>query len=70
VARGRGPILIVTSLLLAGGAALMANKWITARTVPVAPLATTHILTSAMNLQLGTKIERRHVATMEMIPGQ
>jgi pilus assembly protein CpaB len=48
----------------------MANKWITARAVPVAPVATTHILTSAMNLQLGTKMESRHVATMEVIPGQ
>ena len=70
MARGRGPILIVTSLVLAGGAAWMANKWITARAVPVAPVAATHILTSAMNLQLGTKIESRHVATMQMIPGQ
>jgi len=70
LARGRGPTLIVTSLLLAGGAAWMANRWITARALPVAPVATTHILTSAMNLQLGTKIESRHVSTMEMIPGQ
>lgn len=48
----------------------MANKWVTARAVPAAPMTTTRILTSAMNLQLGTKIESRHVAAMEIIPGQ
>jgi pilus assembly protein CpaB len=61
---------MVTSLLLAGGAAYMANKWITARAVPVAPVAMTHILTAAMNLQLGTKIEARHVSNMVVMPGQ
>lgn len=60
----------MTSLLLAGGAAWMANKWVTARAVPVPAVVTTRILTSAMNLPVGTKVEARHVATMEMIPGQ
>jgi pilus assembly protein CpaB len=70
LARGRGPVLIVTSLLLAGGAAWMANKWLTARATPVPVVANTHILTAAMNLTVGTKVENRHVATIEMIPGQ
>src|SRR5579859_2777958 len=48
----------------------MANKWITARAVPVAPVAMTQILTAAMNLQLGTKIEARHVSNMMVVPGQ
>jgi len=69
MARGRGPILIVTSLLLAGGAAWLSNKWIVARAAPVATSATTHILTAAIDLPLGTKIESRHVTTMETIPG-
>jgi pilus assembly protein CpaB len=68
--RGRGPILIVVSLLLAGGAAWLSNKWITARAAPAPTLATTHILTAAIDLPLGTKIESRHVATMEMMPGR
>jgi len=46
---------MATSLLLAGGAAYMANKWITARAVPVTPVAMTNILTAAMNLQLVRK---------------
>ena len=61
---------MATSLLLAGGAAYMANKWITARAVPVSPVAMSQILTAAMNLQLGTKIEARHVSNMVVMPGQ
>jgi len=48
---------MATSLLLAGGAAYMANKWITARAVPVSPVAMTNILTAAMNL-LGIDFSR------------
>lgn len=70
MARGRGPILIATSLLLAGGAAWMANKWLNVRATPVAAVTTSHILKSAMNLPVGTKIEGKDVATIEMIPGQ
>jgi len=60
----------VTSLLLAGGAAWMANKWLAARAAPTPARETTHVLSAAMNLTVGTKIEARHVATIEMIPGQ
>jgi len=48
----------------------MANKWLTARAAPGPSQMTTVILTSAMNLPVGTKVESRHVATMKMIPGQ
>jgi pilus assembly protein CpaB len=48
----------------------MANKWLNARAAPVPAVAITHILTSAMNLPVGTKIEGRHVASIQMIPGQ
>ena len=48
----------------------MANKLLSARAAPVAAAATTRILTSAMNLPVGTKIESRHVTTIVMIPGQ
>ena len=70
MARGRGPVLILSSLLLAGGAAWMANKWIRSRAASPAAVASVHVLTAAMNLPLGTKIETRHVASMEVIPGQ
>jgi pilus assembly protein CpaB len=48
----------------------MANKWLAARAAPAAPATTSRILTAAMNLPVGTKMETRHVATIEMIPGQ
>src|SRR6266404_8925686 len=48
----------------------MANKWLAARAAPTPVRATTHVLTAAMNLTVGTKVEARHVATIEMIPGQ
>jgi len=70
LARGRGPVLIVSSLLLASGAAWLANNWLAARAAPAPVRETTHILTAAMNLTVGTKIEARHVGTIEMIPGQ
>jgi pilus assembly protein CpaB len=70
MARGRGPILIVSSLLLAGGAAWMANKWITARATPAVATSPSRVLTAALNLPLGTQISARHLASIEMIPGQ
>jgi pilus assembly protein CpaB len=48
----------------------MANRWLTARAAPTAPVVNTHILTSTMNLPVGTKIEGRHVSTMDVLPGQ
>ena len=48
----------------------MANKWLAARAAPAMPAATSRILTAAMNLPVGTKMEARHVSTIEMIPGQ
>ncbi|MGH8231089.1 MAG: Flp pilus assembly protein CpaB [Steroidobacteraceae bacterium] len=62
--------MIVSSLLLAGGAAWMANKWITARAMPAPGGSPTRVLTAAMNLPLGTQISARHVSSIEMIPGQ
>jgi pilus assembly protein CpaB len=72
MARGRGPTLIVASLLVASSAAWMANKWIVARATTTAPItqATTPVLTAATNLPLGTKIDARHVTVVEMIRGQ
>jgi pilus assembly protein CpaB len=48
----------------------MANKWITARAEPIQGASPTQVLTAAMNLPLGTQISTRHVASIQMIPGQ
>lgn len=66
----RGPILIVLSLLLAVGAAFVANRWLisqnekrdaTPGTVPVAA--------AAIEIPFGTKVEARHVAMIQMLQG-
>ena len=72
MARGRGPLLIVASLVLATGAAWFANRWILVRSTPVQATATVtvHVLSAAVNLPVGTKIEGRHVMTVDMLKGQ
>ncbi|MGH8241741.1 MAG: Flp pilus assembly protein CpaB [Steroidobacteraceae bacterium] len=64
----RGPILIVISLLLAVGAAWVANHWLVSQAASstVAP-STVTVLTAAINIPLGTKIEARHVAGIQML---
>jgi pilus assembly protein CpaB len=64
----RGPILIVISLLLAVGAAWVANRWLVsqAATVNAAP-STVNILAAAIDIPLGTRIEARHVVAIQML---
>lgn len=64
----RGPILIAISLLLAVGAAWVANRWLVseAATRNVAP-STLTVLTAAIDIPLGTRIEARHVAGIQML---
>lgn len=64
----RGPILIVISLLLAVAAAWVANRWLISQTVAgeTGP-STVPVMTAAINIPLGTKIEARHVAAIQML---
>ena len=64
----RGPILIVISLLLAVGAAWVANRWLVSQAASgdAAP-STVGIVTAAIAIPLGTKIEARHVAVIQML---
>ena len=72
MARGRGPVLIVISLLLATLAAWIANRWIVAHSnpQPAQQAAMVPVLSAAMSLPIGTTIGNRHVAIVEMIKGQ
>lgn len=67
----RGPVLIVLSLLLAFGAAWVANRWVQARTATHSDAApkTETVVVASMDLPFGTKIESRHLATIPMLPG-
>jgi pilus assembly protein CpaB len=64
----RGPILIVVSLLLAVAAAWVANRWLIGQTASGDSGANTvPIMTAAIGIPLGTKIEPRHVSTIQML---
>lgn len=64
----RGPILIVISLLLAVGAAWAANRWLTAQAASTgAGPSTVTVLTAAIDIPLGTRMEPRHVAPIQML---
>jgi pilus assembly protein CpaB len=62
--------LIAASLVLAAVAAWMANSWLAAQGAPTGNMTTSRILSAAVSLPVGTKIEQRHVSTLEMIPGK
>ena len=65
----RGPILIVISLLLAVGAAWVANRWLVAQASSNSGPTTGSVLTAALDIPLGTKIEARHVTPIQMLDG-
>lgn len=64
----RGPILIVVSLLLAVGAAWVANRWLVAQSAmnDTGP-STATVMTAAIDIPLGTKIEARHLTAIQML---
>jgi pilus assembly protein CpaB len=63
----RGPILIAISLLLAVGAAWVANRWLVAQASGNSGPTTQAVLTAALDIPLGTKIEARHVTPIQML---
>ena len=64
----RGPILVVISLLLAVGAAWVANRWLTAQAASTGSgPSTVTVLTAALDIPLGTRMEARHVAPIQML---
>jgi pilus assembly protein CpaB len=70
MARRRGPLLLLISLLLAGLAAWVANNWLAARAATKPAPAQEQVVTAAIDIPLGTKIEERHLASISMLPGQ
>ena len=68
--RRRGPLLLMSSLLLAALAAWVANQWLAARAVAAPAPAQEQVVVAAIDIPLGTKIEERHVSAISMLPGQ
>ncbi len=67
----RGVVLIFLSLLMAVGAAFVANKWIVARVMPVNEYAENSalIVAATMTIPFATKVEDRHLKLVEMPEG-
>lgn len=66
----RGPILIVVSLLLAVGAAYVANQWLLSKNQErEATPGTVPVAVAAIDIPFGTTIEPRHVAMIQMLEG-
>jgi pilus assembly protein CpaB len=64
-------MLIVLSLLMAGGAAYVANEWIVARVMPdnEIPIDSAQVVAAAMPIPFATKVEERHLKLIEMPEG-
>ncbi len=67
----RGVLLIFLSLLMAVGAAFVANEWIVARVMPdtQADENTAQVVAAAMSIPFATKVEERHLKLIEMPEG-
>lgn len=64
-------LLIGFSLLLAGTAALVANRWMTERAAAVeaSRQRTVRVVSAATDIPFGTLIEDRHLTSVEMLSG-
>ena len=66
----RGIVLVFLSLLMAVGAAFVANKWIAARVLPGdAAGNSAQLVAAAMPIPFATKVEARHLKLVEMPEG-
>lgn len=67
----RGTLLIFLSLLMALGAAFVANEWVVARVMPdqAAKDDSAHVVAAAVPIPFATKVEERHVQLVEMPEG-
>lgn len=66
----RGLMLVMLSVILGIGAAWVANDWVQARLAADAPTETdsSQVMAAAIKIPYGTKVESRHVRTIEMPP--
>ena len=67
----RGIVLIFLSLLMAVGAAFVANRWVVARVMPDQEIAanSAQVVAAAMSIPFATKVEERHLKLVEMPEG-
>jgi len=67
----RGFLLVFLSLLMALGAAFVANEWVVARVMPdqEGSADSAYVVASAVPIPFATKVEERHVKLIEMPEG-
>ncbi len=67
----RGIVLIFLSLLMAAGAAFVANNWVVARVLPgqVNGENSASVVAAAMAIPFATKVDERHLKLVEMPEG-
>jgi pilus assembly protein CpaB len=67
----RGITLIILSLLMAVGAAFVANKWVVARVMPDQEYDknSASVVAAAMSIPFATKVEERHLKLVEIPEG-
>ena len=68
MAKRRGLILILLSLVMGVGAAWIANRWVVAQTA-AGEAKGTHVVAAAMEIPYGTKVESRHLKYVEIPEG-
>ncbi len=69
MARRRGPILVLVSLVLALFAAWVANAWLALRATPKAGPVPEPVVTATIDMPLGTKIKPEQVVVIGVTPG-
>jgi pilus assembly protein CpaB len=71
MAKRRGLILVLLSLMMAVGAALVANRWVNGQLVTQANAApnTQLVVTAAISIPFATKVEARHLRLTEIAEG-
>src|SRR5579872_4128270 len=70
MARRRGPIMLIASILLAALAMIGANNWLAMRASAKGTPVREQDVTAAVDLPLGTRIEARHLAMIDVLPGK
>jgi pilus assembly protein CpaB len=66
--RKRGLFLVMLSVVMGAGAAWFANQWVETRTAQVADAGSANVtvIAAAIDIPYGTKVESRHLKTIEM----
>ena len=69
MAKKRGLILILLSLVMGVGAAWVANRWVATQVAAGEDNEGTHVVAAAIEIPYGTKVERRHLKYVEIPEG-